>query len=173
MSLTKITQTNFQPLMNNMTGLDAINASAAQLNTVIDEVNNIEAGSVTGTFAGTFTGQLVNIAAHTLIKANEIAAAGNSQGTATAVTADVTFVTGANGTAGVVLPSATPGYCFQIHNLVANNVLKIYPASNEKLNGGTANASVSITNASGNSSVICMYKATGDWYVAAIVGTLS
>lgn len=73
-----------------------------------------------------------------------VAAAGNSQGTATAIVKAVTYVTGADGTKAVVLPAASAGAVYEIYSVVATNGLVIYPASGDDINDGTTDAAVTI-----------------------------
>jgi hypothetical protein len=73
-----------------------------------------------------------------------VAAAGNSQGTATAITKLLTYVTAADGTKGVVLPTAAAGLVYEIYSTVATNGLVVYPASSDDINDGTTNAAVTI-----------------------------
>lgn len=69
-----------------------------------------------------------------------IAAAGNNQATAAALSASkfIHRVTGANGSLGVRLPAGVAG---QIHIIVntVNNTLNIFPATGEEINNGGAN----------------------------------
>ena len=74
----------------------------------------------------------------------EIAAAGTVQGDATAITQQVTKVTGADGTKGVVLPTSTAGAVYRIHNSDASSALKLYPQSGGSVNGGTTNVHVTL-----------------------------
>lgn len=77
----------------------------------------------------------------------DVAAAGNSQGTATALAYLVNNVTGADGTKGVILPSNPGTTCSRfvvVYNSVATNGLLVYPPSSGTINGGTANAAVTI-----------------------------
>lgn len=73
-----------------------------------------------------------------------LAGAGSTQGDAAAIAAEVTQVTGADGTVGVVLPAAVPGLRRYVYNTHASNGLKIYPASGDDINDGTTNAAVTI-----------------------------
>lgn len=72
-----------------------------------------------------------------------IAAAGNSQGTATAIVKKVTSVTAADGTKGVVLPAAAAGLVYELGN-AANAVLKLYPNTSDTINSGSANAAIDV-----------------------------
>ena len=74
-----------------------------------------------------------------------VAAAGSAQGDAAALTAHaVNSVSAADGTKGVVLPAAAAGLRVEVYNSVATNGLKIYPATADTINGGSANAAVTI-----------------------------
>lgn len=73
-----------------------------------------------------------------------VASAGSAQGDAASVTADITTVTGADGTKGVILPAAVPGKVMRVYNAVATNGLKIYPATSGTINGGSADAAITI-----------------------------
>lgn len=83
---------------------------------------------------GTMTGALVFASA-------SIAAAGSSQGTATSVTADNTYVT--SGTGGVVLPTAVVGREISITNGTAS-AINVYPASGASIENASTNAAVSL-----------------------------
>lgn len=73
-----------------------------------------------------------------------VAAAGNAQGNAAALTGIVNNVTGADGTKGVVLPAAVAGLRRVVYNADTTNALKVYPASGDDINDGTADAEVSV-----------------------------
>lgn len=73
-----------------------------------------------------------------------LAAAGANQGNAAAIAAQITFVTGSDGTKGVILPAATAGAIRIVYNTVAASGLKVYPATGDDVNDGTANAAVTI-----------------------------
>jgi hypothetical protein len=91
-------------------------------------------------------------------------ATGTNQATGSAVVGQLVFVTGADATTGVVLPAVSNGKVIFLIN-TANAVLKIYPASGEKIQGGVADANISLA-AYG----VCIfgYKAAGDWYTTEI-----
>jgi hypothetical protein len=74
-----------------------------------------------------------------------VASAGSSQTDAAALTGLTNIVTGADGTKGVKLPAAaaTVGKA-RVYNAVATNGLKIYPASGDTINGGSADAAITI-----------------------------
>lgn len=74
-----------------------------------------------------------------------VAAAGSAQGDAAALTANsLNNVSGADGTKGVILPTAVAGMKVRVYSSVATNGLKIYPATGAAINGGSANAAITI-----------------------------
>lgn len=75
----------------------------------------------------------------------DIAAAGTTQATATAVTATVTSINNNTAANGVILPVATVGQKFYIFPKLATNAPKIYPPVGGTINFGTVNASVAAT----------------------------
>lgn len=76
--------------------------------------------------------------------ATSVAGAGNSQGTAAALSDGINYVSGADGTVGVILPTAFPGRQVRVYNLHASNGLKIYPHSGGDINDGTGDAAITI-----------------------------
>jgi hypothetical protein len=80
-----------------------------------------------------------------IFKAGDVAATGNSQGTAAPLLYPVNNVTASDGTKAVVLPSiGAPGHTVKVYNSVATSGLPIYPPSSGTINGGSANAAVTI-----------------------------
>lgn len=80
-----------------------------------------------------------------IFQTGDIAATGNSQSTSALLLYPVNNVTAADGTKGVRLPVITaPGMTVQVYNSVATNGLPVYPGSSGTINGGTANAAVTI-----------------------------
>ena len=75
-----------------------------------------------------------------------VAAAGSTQADAAALSSAraIHRVTGANATVGVILPAGVAGVSHMVLNAV-NAVLKVYPASGEKIESGTANAALECT----------------------------
>lgn len=73
-----------------------------------------------------------------------LACAGSAQGDAAPILSKVVNVTGADGTKGVILPTAVAGDVVLVYNSVATNGLKIYPATGADINDGTANAAITI-----------------------------
>ncbi len=150
MTLSKIKKVG---VFSNSADSEEIVARAKHVNPIVDVVNGLTDG--TGALnAASITGTLLNISTQTL------AAAGSAQGDAGKITGQLVFVTGADATKGVILPTVTNGKFIIVVN-TANDVLKIYPASEEKIQGGTANANISLA---AYSVFLCGYKASGDWY---------
>lgn len=73
------------------------------------------------------------------------AAAGNTSGTATALAAEITAVSGADGTAGVRIPSNAKGKRFVVINTDAAQTLKIYPPTGGTINYAGADSALSVT----------------------------
>lgn len=73
-----------------------------------------------------------------------LAAAGNAQGNAAAIVNQITFVTASDGTKGVVLPAVTAGAIYIVYDTVATSGVKVYPASGDDINDGTADVAVHI-----------------------------
>jgi predicted RecA/RadA family phage recombinase len=74
-----------------------------------------------------------------------VAAAGSAQGDAAALTGSaVNVVSAADGTKGVILPAVTAGAYVEVYTSVATNGLKIYPATGDDINDGSANAAITI-----------------------------
>ncbi len=71
-----------------------------------------------------------------------VAAAGSTQSDAAALTYTINNVTAADGTKGVLLPAAAAGLYVEVYNSVATNGLKVYPATSDTINGGSANAAI-------------------------------
>ena len=150
MTLSKIKKVG---VFSNSADSEEIVARAKHVNPIVDVVNGLTDG--TGALnAASITGTLLNISTQTL------AAAGSAQGDAGTITGQLVFVTGADATKGVILPTVKNGKFIIVVN-TANAVLKIYPASGEKIQGGTANANISLA---AYSVFLCGYKASGDWY---------
>lgn len=144
-------------------------------------VGNINAGA--GSFSGTVitgSGNGGNITGANVVNANlfiggnvittsynirsitaGIAAAGSTQGTATALTKEINVVsTVSSGANGVVLPTAVAGMVLIINNTSADT-LNVYPATGGNINSGSVNAAY--PHGSGAS---LQYYATSDtqWY---------
>lgn len=73
-----------------------------------------------------------------------VAATGSDQAGAAAVTGSLVLATASDGTKGVRLPAISVGTVVEIYNSVASQGLKVYPATGGNINGGSANAAVTI-----------------------------
>lgn len=73
-----------------------------------------------------------------------VAAAGSAQGDAAALTAGINTVSAADGTKGVILPAAKAGLVVQVYNEHATNGLKVYPATGDDINDGSADAAITM-----------------------------
>lgn len=91
--------------------------------------------------------------------AGTVAATGSTQGDAAAITTRVTAVTAGDDTKGVVLPTAIPGDQRVILNSGSAG-LKIYPATADKINNGSANAAITILE---NTTAILNATAVDNW----------
>ena len=89
-----------------------------------------------------------------------VAAAGSVQGDAGALTDPVTYVTAADGTKGVVLPAVSAGLVMVVYSTVATSGLKVYPASGDDINDGSANAAITIE---GKSAAIFVGLDSSSW----------
>jgi len=91
-----------------------------------------------------------------------VAAAGSSQGDATALIKYYNNVQGADNTKGVVLPmGADDGRSFIVWNASGGNTLEIYPHSGGTINGKSFNTPVTVS--SGGEIVICVLVTTNTW----------
>lgn len=78
-----------------------------------------------------------------------LAAAGSAYSDCGAITKRLTYVTASDDAKGVCLPTPTVGYTYDIYNTVASKNLIVYPVSGGTINGGSANAAVTIYGKSG------------------------
>lgn len=95
-------------------------------------------------------------------RAAAVAAAGSAQGDAAALTGMVNVVSAADGTKGVILPSAAEGLVIHVYSSVATNGLKIYPPSSGTINDGSANAAITIE---GKTMAYCIGTSATNWAV--------
>ena len=95
-----------------------------------------------------------------IIPAATVAAAGDAQGNAAAITTGFTVVTAADGTKGVKLPTAVAGLMVIVKNN-ANNTLKLYPNSDDAINAIAANTELVM--GAYTSCILVAYDAT-HWY---------
>lgn len=79
-----------------------------------------------------------------ILAVGTVAAAGSDETDAAAIPDyPLVSVTAADGTKGVILPPSGAGKVIEVYN-VANAALKVYPPAGGNLNGGSANAALSV-----------------------------
>ena len=150
---------NLEGLSEELALLAGVTASAAEIN-LID-------GSIAGTAVASKAlalGATKNVDT-LLFNIGTPAGAGNSQGTGTAMTADTNFVTGADGTVGVVLPVAVTGRRVWLKNTVENQILKVYPAAGADINALGANVAISIP---AGGIAMFLARSSTQWYASAV-----
>ena len=131
---------------------------ASALQTVT--ATTITATTITGTSTGTSTGAIrLPVAA--------VAAAGSTQGDAAALAEGINVVSAADGTKGVILPTAVAGMVIIVKNTAAG-ALKIYPATGGAINAVAANGAYSITNLT---SSLLVASSTTQWYSVPLVAS--
>ncbi len=131
------------PLTNN-----EVDANFTNLNTdKYESGNNVSLGTISGTTVSvtsvTTTGALSVGGSSTLSTSATVSAAGSDQAGATALTKSYNIVTTATANQGVKLPDCAAGLESFLLNDTAVNV-KIYPATGESIDGGSANAAVDL-----------------------------
>tara|TARA_B100000085_G_scaffold120688_1_gene110006 strand:+ start:3154 stop:3684 length:531 start_codon:yes stop_codon:yes gene_type:complete len=131
------------PLTNN-----EVDANFTNLNTdKYESGDNVSLGTIAGTTVSvtsvTTTAGLTVGGSSTLSTSATVTAAGSDQSGATALTKSYNIVTTATADQGVVLPDCVVGLEAFLLNDTAVNV-KIYPASGESIDGGSANAAVDL-----------------------------
>jgi len=94
-------------------------------------------------------------------KAAAVTAAGGNIATAAALIEGVNIVASANDALGVILPAPQVGSVVVIKNLVGNKYLNVYPHLAGKINDGSANAAVRVTN---NAARTFWALDTTNWY---------
>ena len=123
-----------------------------------------------GTYAGICTEAAASGADYGIVALNEqsnllavsaVAAAGSTQSDAAALSQGLNVVTGADGTKGVVLPTAVPGMQVIVKGDTAG-VLKVYPADSAAINALSADAAMSL--ASGKIPAIFVASSATQWY---------
>jgi hypothetical protein len=132
-----------------MVAAGAIAAGAYVYGAAAGKVNDVVGGVFVGVAleAATADGDIIEVLCDPTLEqfdVGTVAAAGSSQSDAAAINNRVTYVTAADGTKGVVLPACAAGLRFDVYSTVATNGLKIYPATGDDINDGTANAAVTI-----------------------------
>jgi len=175
MALSKLTSRTPQP----KTMRQALKARAKDLDPLIDLLNAATDGTGTGlavsslktdTINETTSGNGITVDGVKLqdgmvsMLTTTLAATGSTQANAAQIASQVVFVTGADADKGVKLPAISANKVIFLVN-TANAVLKIYPATGEKIQGGTANANISLA---AYGVAIFGYKAAGDWYATEI-----
>ena len=120
----------------------------------------ITATTVTGNLTGTSTGAI-------RLPVATVAAAGSTQGDAAALAEGINVVSAADGTKGVILPTAVAGMVIIVKNTAAG-ALKIYPATGGAINAVAANGAYSITNLT---SSLLVASSTTQWYSVPLVAS--
>lgn len=146
-------------------------------NAIIDRVNGLVAGTLTGTFKGTFDGLVGSITAAaglfttlgasgqallastsvtdfqqngiTTFTGQTLAAAGATQGTASAISKSAVYVTVTASTQGIKLPTAAEGKRVVIFSAPTVGV-KVYPFSGDKIGAAATNTAVVLASGKGN-----------------------
>lgn len=96
------------------------------------------------------------------VSVNTVAAAGNAQSNAASLTEGFNWVTGANATAGAVLPIGLPGMGVEVKNdETANAILKIYPQGTNVINNLSGGAAISMA---ANTSCIFRCYGPAQWF---------
>lgn len=110
----------------------------------IDDVGFIPVGIALE--AASADGDIIEVLPSRLVPDNvaSVAATGSAQGDAAALTAGINTVSAADATKGVILPAAKAGLVVQVYNEHATNGLKVYPATGDDINDGSADAAVTM-----------------------------
>lgn len=145
----------------------------AGLAVVADQFNLNVAGAITQgapitTSAQTISGKKTFNAMFRIPINSNVAVAGTDQGTAAVLDEGMTIVTGADGTAGVRLPTAVAGAMIFIKGTTAG-VLNIYPATGAAINAIAANGVLAL--ASGAIPVLLIATSTTQWYSFPLVAS--
>ena len=134
-----------------VTGASALQAVTA---------TTITATTMTGNSTGTSTGAI-------RLPGAAVAAAGSTQGNAAALAEGINVVSAADGTKGVILPTAVAGMVIIVKNTAAG-ALNIYPATGGAINAVAANGAYSITNLT---SSLLVASSTTQWYSVPLVAS--
>lgn len=110
-----------------------------------------------------FEGDIIgDVVGSVTLPVETVAAAGAGAVTATAATVyGIIVATGADGTKGIKLPTAAAGKQVVVKNTVAQ-ILKVYPGTSDKINGGTATTG-SLNMAASTSAIFFAYDAE-NWF---------
>ena len=103
-----------------------------------------------------------------LVGVASVTAAGSAQSDAAQLYHGMNVVTGADGTKGVILPTAVPGMIVYLKG-VTSGVLKVYGKTGAAINGGSANAALSLT--TGLMPSIFIATSTTQWYTIPLVAS--
>lgn len=96
-----------------------------------------------------------------LLAVSAVTAAGSVIGDAAQLSQGLNVVTGADGTKGVILPTAVPGMQVLVKGVTAG-VLKVYPKTSSTINALSASAAISL--ASGATPAIFVASSATQWY---------
>lgn len=96
-----------------------------------------------------------------LLAVSAVTAAGSTAGDAAQLSQGLNVVTGADGTKGVILPTAVPGMQVLVKGVTAG-VLKVYPKTGGTINALSASAAMSL--ASGAIPAIFVASSATQWY---------
>jgi len=140
--LSNVAAANISGIVANATYATSAGSAALALDITGATQPNITAvGTLTSlTVSGNITNQT-----HIIKDVTVATAAGTNQSGATALAgADIFTVTTNTNDNGVRLMAATPGLCIFIKNTSGSNTLKVYPASNDAIDGNGTNGAMSI-----------------------------
>jgi predicted RecA/RadA family phage recombinase len=101
-----------------------------------------------------------------LLAVSAVTAAGSVIGDAAQLSQGLNVVTGADGTKGVILPTAVPGMQVIVKGVTAG-VLKVYPKTGSTINALSASAAISF--ASGAIPAVFVASSTTQWYTLPLV----
>ena len=133
-----------------------VGVSATQYLTIIDDLENISATTVT-TSGDLTIGDYIN---HSV--GASVSSAGSDQGTATALSNTLSVITTVSAdTTGVKLPTAVAGRTVTVFNSTSTNC-KLYPNSSDTIDGGTADVAITLP---ANTSYTLSCKDATDWRV--------
>ena len=140
--LSNVAAANISGIVANATYATSAGSAALALDITGATQPNITAvGTLTSlTVSGNITNQT-----HIIKDVTTATAGGTDQSGATALSgADIFSVTTPSNNNGVRLMAATPGLCIYIKNLDPTDTLKVYPASNDAIDGNGTNGAMSI-----------------------------
>ena len=120
----------------------------------------ISGGTISG--ATSIAGTSVTASGDLYIASATVAAAGSNQSGAAQLAGGFTLVSAADDAKGVKLPAAAAGRVCIVKNNVSGKNLLVYPATSDKINGGTA-TSGSLTMAGLTAAMFIAYDDV-DWY---------